>query len=333
MVGYKRYVNLSEELNYGSHSLKRYYAYPYIDLGLEPNQNPIVEQESYRREPTLEMFGGFVGTGPLVMLGRPEPLGWLLKWALGTVAAGEVQDAEVFYKHRYTVGDSIKSFTLDDTRIGTGTDASRFTYGNVIKTLTLEATMRAPLLMTADLQYNWEKLQDGGGVTPTEPVPRAFHLADAYVALGVAGSEAPVKVESMRLIIENTIPDDAHISNSRKLPDISLEASDIRVELGLRFEDWSQRNLFYGGTGTEVEPQDEVKIVRFDARFVGPATGLTINTKHKFDIYLNQCMMTENPAPVSRRDRLQQDVTLRSRFAPTSRIDLYNAFPDYETPV
>lgn len=364
---------------------------PYRTLDVQPGQNPIAIEDSDERMKTDYMFGGFVGTGPLTLTGRPDNIGWFLKWVMGAVAAGvpvgtsnldgdagtgqklvNVDDGTKFtegdtvkisdttasefneiaskdvheltmkynlattyvetdegkvevnvWKHRYTMGETIKSFLLEEC-VGISGQLGRFLVGNVIKRVTLESTMGSPLLITVELQNNNEVLltQSALGTLPTV---RGFALHDA-----VASLVAEVKAESIRINIENVSPDDAHTSGSRLLPDISLEGFSINGELELRFEDWAERQLFYGATVSEpTTPQEEVRLHALSVIWTGAPTGDPTKPYYVLDVNLPAVMITENPQTRTQRERLKQRVTFEAVKHASNYIDLYNKVESY----
>lgn len=321
----KRWIAISEESNYGVlEPVHDFHCMPYKTLDLQPNQNPIAIEESDERMKTGYMYGGFVGLGTMALLGRPDNLGWYLKWAMGTVAGG-VADGDL-YKHVFTQGESIKSFSLEED-IGEDLD-NRFLTGNVMKRLTLESVMNGPMLMTNEIQYNNETLDTQAEDGAPLPSVRPFALHDAVVK---APDAATLKVESIRLNIENTIPDDAHTSGHRLLQDISLEGFAINGELELRFESWAQRQRFYGAqvAGSEPKtPQDEVRMVDLDIVWTGPASAAG-TSDYELHVDLPEVMLTENPLTTTMRERLKQRLTFEAIYNAGNLIDLYNAVDTY----
>ncbi len=363
---------------------------PYRTLDVQPGQNPIDTAESDERIKTGYMFGGFVGTGTMALTGRPDNIGWFLKWVMGAVAAGvpvgtedltaqansdqkvcavddgssfaegdsvKISDATTYeyneidtiavnnltmvydlqntyvlasgqvdinvWKHRYTMGETIKSFMMEEC-VGISGQLGRFLVGNVVKRITLESTMGSPLLVTIELQNNTEILltQSTLGSLPSV---RAFALHDAVATL-----VGTVKAESIRINIENTIPDDAHTSGSRLLPDVALEGFSINGELELRFEDWDERRLFYGATVSEpVTPQDEVRLHALSGIWPGAPTGDPTEPYYKLDVNLPAVMITENPVTTTQRERLKQRVTFEAVKHASNYIDLYNKVESY----
>lgn len=367
---------------------------PYRALDVQPGQNPIAIEESDERLKTDYMYGGFVGAGPLTLTGRPDNIGWFLKWVMGAVAAGVtvntsnlssdansgqkvvnvvsgagfaegdtvkisdtaatefneiatilvnaltmVYDLQNTYttgasakvdvnvwKHRFTMGETIKSFLMEEC-VGISGQLGRFLVGNVIKRVTLESTMGSPLLVTIELQNNNEVLLTQSALG-TLPSVRGFALHDAVVSL-----VAEVKAESIRINIENVSPDDAHTSGGRLLPDISLEGFSINGELELRFEDWAERQLFYGaliaGPAEPKEPQEEVRLHALTVIWTGPPTGDPTKANYVLDVNLPSVMLTENPLATSQRERLKQRFTFEAVKHASNYIDLYNKVESY----
>jgi len=316
----KRWIKTAEESGgYGVKSVETYKCMPYRTLDLQPNQNPIAIEESDERMKTGYMFGGFIGTGTAVLLGRADNMGWFLKWAMGAVDAGTPQNE--LEKHIFTQGEAVKSFTLEED---IGETLGRFLTGCVMKRLTLESVMTGPMLMTQELQYQKETLDTSTGIGSPLPAIRPFALHDAVVQ---APSGTTLKAESIRLNIENTIPDDAHTSGSRYLPDISLEGLSINGELELRFESWAQRQRFYGAAVSEpTTPQDEVRTVDLGIVWTGPSAGVD---DYRLDVILPAVMLTENPITTTMRERLKQRLTFEAIYHSSNAIHLYSADANY----
>lgn len=316
----KRWIKIGEEeVAYGTLSTETFKCMPYRTLDIQPNQNPIAIEESDERMKTGYMFGGFVGSGPLVLSGRPDNIGWFLKWTMGGYnAAGAQTD---LYLHEFSQGESIESFSLEEC-VGLGIQG-RFLLGCVSKRLTLESVMNGPMLATVDMQVRKEYLDSQTSITGL-PAIRPFALHDAVVQ---APSGTTLKCESIRVNIENTIPDDAHTSGSRLLPDVSLEGFAINGELELRFESWAQRRRFYGAAVSEpLEPQEEVRTVDLSIIWTGPVAA---TDDYRLDITLPAVMLTENPLATSQRERLKQRLTFEAIYHANNQIDLYNGLSTY----
>lgn len=318
----KRWIKVAEEeAEYGTLSTETFKCMPYRTLDVQPNQNPIAIEESDERMKTGYMFGGFVDTGNLVLSGRPDNIGWFLKWAMGSVAGGALQTD--LYKHVFTQGESIKSFSLEED-VGLGLD-NRFLLGVLSKRLTLESVMNGPMLTTVETQVRKEYLDTSTGID-TVPAIRPFALHDAVVK---APAATTLKAESIRVNIENTIPDDAHTSGSRLLPDISLEGFAINGELDIRFESWAQRQRFYGalvGVDEPTEPQDEVRTVDLGIVWTGPVAA---TDSYRLDVTLPAVMLTENPLSTASRDRLKQRLNFEAIYDAGNEIVLYNGLDTY----
>jgi len=367
---------------------------PYRTMDVQPGQNPLAIEESDERMKTGYMYGGFVGSGPLVLTGRPDNIGWFLKWGMGAAAVGASVNASLLavnaasgqkdctvaagagfaegdtvkisddnasefneiatilgnvltmttnlaatytvvangvvevnvWKHRYTMGETVKSFLMEEC-VGISGQLGRFLVGNVIKRITIESTMGSPLLFTIELQNNHEILLTQSTIGSL-PSIRGFALHDAVATLVAA-----VKAESIRINIENTSPDDAFVSNSRMLPDISLEGFSINGECEIRFEDWAERQLFYGALAAGVEPtepQEEVRLHALSAIWTGPPTGDPTQANYRLDVNLPSVLLTENPLATAGRDRLKQRFTFEAVYHASNYIDLYNKVESYD---
>jgi hypothetical protein len=319
-----RYVCVLEESAYGTRKdpWTGQVFMPYLDCDLQPKQNVQKLTESLYLEDSGAIYGGFVGGGNLRTLARADNMGNYLKWLFG--GYGKTSQAPgAMWRHRYTVDQSPKSFTLEHA---TEKTTKAMTYlGCVVKGLTLEAAQNSPGICTWDIQYRNEDKQYDKTNLGAIPAVRPFVLHDASVSVFTT----PVKAESIRIAAERSVPDDAHTSESRLLPDISEEGFKISGELELRFESWDQREDFYGGTGTPTTPQEEVTLGNISVDFVGPPSGDATYTTFDLKIDLPSCTLMENPFRVSARDRLKQSVTFEAVRSATSYFDLYNLAPTY----
>ncbi len=316
----KRWIKTAEESGgYGVISAETYKCTPYMTLDAQPNQNPIAIEESDERMKTGYMFGGFVGLGTKVLLGRPDNMGWFLKWAMGSTTPGGAVDD--LYTHNFTQGETIKSYTLEED---IGETLGRFLTGCIIKRLTVESVMTGPMLMTIENQYQNETLDTSTGIGTPLPAIRPFALHDAVVQ---APSGTTLKVESIRVNIENTVPDDAHTSGSRLLPNIALEGFAINGELDIRFESWAQRQRFYGATVSEpTTPQDEVRTVDLEIIWTGPKA---TTASYLMEISLPAVMLMENPIATSQRERLKQRLNFEAIYHASNIITLQSADANY----
>jgi len=307
---------------YGTLSTETFKCMPYRTLDIQPNQNPIAIEESDERMKTGYMYGGFVGNGPLVLSGRPDNMGWFLKWTLGGYSAEGLQTD--LYLHRFSQGETAESFSLEECTGVSGID-NRFLLGCVSKRLTVESVMNGPMLTTVEIQARKEYLDTTTSIAAL-PAIRPFALHDAVV---LAPGGTTLKAESIRVNVENTIPDDAHTSGSRLLPDVSLEGFSINGELELRFESWAQRQRFYGAlvaAAEPTEPQEEVRTVDLSIIWTGP---VATTDDYRMDINLPAVMLTENPLSTASRDRLKQRVTFEAIYHASNQIDLYNGVTTY----
>lgn len=319
-----RYVCTLEETAYGTRNTpwSGQKFMPYLECDLQPKQNVQKLTESIYLEDTGAIYGGFVGGGNLKTLARADNMGEYLKWLFGGVAHAQQTPGSI-YRHRYTVAQAPKSFTLEHA---TEKSTKSMTYlGCVAKGLTLEAAQNNPGICTWDLQYRNEDKQYDKTTLSTIPAVRPFVLADAAVSVFTT----TVKAESIRVNAERSVPDDAHTSDSRLLPDISEEGFKISGELELRFEDWNQREDFYGGTGTPTTPQEEVTLGNVSVDFVGPPSGDATYPTFDLKIDLPSCVLTENPFRVSARDRLKQNITFEAVYNVANYFDLYNLATTY----
>jgi len=312
----KKWMGIKEETTYGADAVTPDVISPYIGLDINPDQQRILELESYYRLKKDSFLGPFLETGTLTILARPELIGHFLKWTMGAAAKTDI--ATGVYKHTFTFADEIKSFVLWDNI--KGRSARRFP-GCLIKALRLEAPRGEVATLEAEIQAQWERLVSE--LTPDETKfetarPFSFYGAEVELPTGTVLAEA----ESIRLEITNNIPDDTHGLGSRKLPAIILEGTEIVSEMDAKFNDWDMRELFYGAQAA-TEPQTEEGVFGLKIKFTGSKIAGT---------YYNELVCTfprvivrENPATRTRQERLTERVILEILEDAGNKIELQNA--------
>ncbi|RLC80925.1 MAG: hypothetical protein DRI61_04730 [Chloroflexi bacterium] len=320
-----RWIGIAEESTYGTAVTSPDHSMRYLELDLSPDQQRIIEFESAYREKEQSLLGPFIGSGRLTAYARPDDIGYFLKWLTGSVTSAQVGSSSV-YTHTFTLADSVKSFTLTDNRGISGSSGSRACVGCAMKSLTLEAPARGALTFEANIQYQWEELI-------TEPTMgtlsslRPFMFYDGSITYG--GSSL-ARVEAIRFTWENGMPDDTHCIGSRKLPGIDLEGVEVSFEVDMKLTDWSIRKYFYGASNA-TEPQDEETTYALNVTFTGQPTGESESGAEYYKIELNfpKVVLTENPASVSRRDRMTQRATFVALRDSNNYIKLWNKETSY----
>jgi hypothetical protein len=316
-----KWIGIAEETTYGVKVSTPTKSLTYGTLDLNPDQG-LLEVEESEREISTMVTGPFVGSGSLGLYARPDTIGHFLKWAMGAVTSAQ-QGGTAVYKHTFTMAETIKSFTLSDNERLSNLD-SRFLAGCLIKKLTLEAPARELVTCDLDLLYAWEDL----ATKPTKgtiSVLRPFVFHDLTI-LKLATTD--FKAESFSINIENDIADDVHDLGSRKITDIVLSGSNIAGEFEMKFKDWTQRKIFYGATNA-TEPQEDVTPQQLEIELTGEATGVTGYPNYKLHIVLPKTLITENPAPASKRERLKQTFSFRAVKDTGTIIELLNKDTSY----
>jgi len=287
---------------------------PFLEWGVQPNNNMEIVQESLYQQPELATFGGFVSVGDLKMLARPDNMGLLLKWLYN--GYGYVVGPPNV--HTYTPAAAADSFSM---ALATGKSINALTHlGCVVKSLTLEATGRGPAIATWNIQVQNEDNAVAVAALGTVPLVRPFQLYDATVVSTLGNVQ---KAESIRITIERTVPDDAHASGSRLLPDISDEGFSITGELEIRFDDWEEREDFYGGVAS-TSPNDEPLYGNVSIDFTGVTTGL-----YELLFDLPTCVITDNPLNLTGRNRQMQRIGFQALYNVANTCILKNADTTY----
>jgi len=198
--------------------------------------------------------------------------------------------------------------------------------GCLIKTLTIEAPAREIVTMEADIQYRWEQRISKPTATPTFENIRPFVFSDS--SFSSTEGLTVNNIEAFRFQISNSIPDDIHDQGSRKIPEILIERSEWTVELDLKWKSWEARQEFWGGTGAGTEPADEEKEYDLTITLTGAPTNVGVAPNYLLTISLPRCIIKEQPAPISRRDRLTQRIILEV-LQGTNQITLRNTDSAY----
>jgi len=308
-----RFVAVQEEAVYGTRPAWTPKWMPFLEYDITPQRNVIKLEESYRMQDDGAIYGGYVETGNLRMLARPDNMGELLDWLFGSVTTTTVDDMK---KHRYTPAETTKSFSME---VATGITDSITHLGCVAKGLTLEASQGNPALATWDIQAREEDVQYAASTFATPPVVRPFVLADATAT--VFGNV--LKAESITFNVERDVPDNAHTSGSMLLPNIITQGFKMSGEMQCRFESLAQRQDFFGLAGASDTPQEEVQLAAVSIGFDGAPSGLT-HDSYDLDISLPQCVLTENPISIRGRDKLMQRVVFESIYNASNFVDLWN---------
>ena len=314
-----RWIAVKEESAYGTKPAWSSHKHlQFIDYGVEPNNNQTIPLESDGLMPKFGHFGPFVAGGDVKMYARADSMGHLLKWLFGGLANTQ-QDSSAMYLHRYTMAQGVKSFSMEVCH-GLSLNAI-FNLGCVVKKLTLEANMNDPAIATWNIQVRSQDLTAELTAVGTLPSVRPFHLADATITLNAV----TMKAESFRVEVERSVPDDAHVSGSRLLPDISEEGFRITGEMEVRFETLAQQTAFLGGT----TPADELATYAVVATFDGPPSDVEAYDSYDLVVNLPAVVLTGWRNPISARDRLKQVIGFEAIYNASNRFDLYNKDASY----
>jgi len=287
---------------------------PFVDGEPVPNNNQMDLRESIYLMDTGAVMGGFVGEYTLRTFARPDNIANLLKWIWGT-ANSVAHDG--MQQHTFTMSEGVKSFFMEHV---TGASVNALALlGCVVKTVEFEAAQDRPVMSTWTLQYNKEDIAAAPSALGTIPSVRPFTLFDATVT----SFGQVLKCESFRVRIERTVPDDAHTTGSRFLPDIVEEGFEITGELEGRFADWTQRQKFYGLAGASTTPQDEYYTGAISIACDGPPSG-QVHDSYDLEFSFPAAGITEIPSPVNTRDRLRQTVNFKAFYSASNQMVLTN---------
>jgi len=267
---------------------------------------------------------GFLGSGTIEMYARPDTIGHLLKWTFGDVTSSQV-GATSTYDHEFTMGTSIKSFTVHDV---TEEDSdARLCIGTVIKSLTFEAPRGGVVTVRAEVQYVDEIIETAQSYSAVSTL-RPFVFHDGSITWG--GSEL-ADVESFRITISNDIPDDTHEIGSAKLQSIELQGFSITGEMDLKFKDWSIRKQFYGAQESGSEPDNPQTEDRTFALSIVLSSELTGDDSYKYSLTFSfpKCTIKENPMTRRTRERLTQRMVFEALKDSNNKVTLRNKTTSY----
>jgi hypothetical protein len=317
-----RWIAVKEESSYAAKptwvSGVKYY--PVTEYTPTPNNNTMELKESINLMAAGGILGGFVGEGRLNMYARPDNIPFFLKWLWGatTPSGGPV------YKHTFTVADGVKSFSMEYCH-GYPATNSIVAVGNVVKRIELVAAQNRPCMANITTQYNTEDTSAAASTLGSVPGLRPYTLFDATV---VSFSET-LKCENISITMERTIPDDAHTSGSRFLPDISEEAFAITGEFDARFQSLTQRKKFFGGAGSSDAPQNDFLTGALTCNFLGQLSGGS-PSNYSMNITCPAIAITEIESGTVNRERLRQRLRFQAYSytsgggAAANTIELWN---------
>ena len=292
-----RWIEVKEEVAYATlPGWSGVQTYPVTEFTATPNNNTMELKESVNLMAAGGILGGFTGNARLNMYARPDNLPYFFKWLWGTsTPTAGPPTGQIF-----TVTEPVKSFSLKYMHGYSGVNAI-ISKGNLVKSIELTAAQNRPCMANIALQYNTEdtNVAQTAPMAALSTVLRPYTLFDATVTS--IGEQ--LKCENISITMERTIPDDAHTSGSRFLPDISEEGFAITGEFDARFTTLTQRAKFFGGAGSSTSPQNDFLTGALTCNFLGGAAPVN---NYSMNFSLPAIAITEVESGTVNRERLRQ---------------------------
>ena len=295
----KRFIGIAEETTFRTPVS----ATEWIDIvseSINPNRNVIDVETAGRRELVARVPGPFFVSGSFDMIVNADNITKLLKWLLGNVSTSDDGGSPAVYKHEFTPGDSIKSFTLEICP-GVG-GQSRQIAGTAVRSIAFEAPARELLTATVEVLGAKEELISSS--TPTFSSLRPFIFFEGSLTL--EGSSVG-RAEAFRCTIANTIPDDTHVLGDMFLPAIDLLGIRVTGDMDVAFTSWDYWKRFYG-SATATEPQTSIEPVSLQFKMTGQSTGSSVAgfENYLLQIDIPKAILDATNANFDRRERIVQ---------------------------
>ena len=136
--------------------------------------------------------------------------------------------------------------------------------------------------------------------TPWKPATMIVHRNDEDVAY---------KIHAIRITLENSVADDAHVLNSLELPQIFTQGVEITGEIEWMFSNWDEYQRFLGGA----EPSADVSPVRYQIEIFDGSTGSSVAgyENERLMMILPRCYLTESDVHFTRRERIVQRISFK----------------------
>ena len=217
-----------------------------------------------RRELSKIGAGPFRVSGDVEVVVIPDNIGKFLEGVFGTVNTTTSPSGDA-YKHEFTVGSSLPSYTLE---IGydVGSYAAQIP-GAAFNELSLEAPAKE--FVTARIGVVAKTISLESLSTPTITTGRPFVFHDGQVKIDGA---TVANVEAIRITMSNNIDTDVFYIGSRTLGAIKPQGFDITGTMDISFDSWDFFQKFLGSSSA-TSPQDTLNSLSLELTFTGEATG------------------------------------------------------------
>lgn len=262
-------------------------------------------ESAWRRTPHTMLGGPYVVEGDIDLILTPHGTARLLYLAMGRLFSTSPDDEgnPVAYSHEIKIAyDELPTAEFD-----LFFDEKRLViFGAVVRRLELSFVARELAAATVGILGAKVLPATGGGGTPEAEKP----WFPSNIIVERNGEVVTEKVQALRVTIENSVADDAHVLGSLELPKMFTQGVEITGEIEWQFESWSEYERFLGGS----EPIQEVSPVEYVIKVSGSETGSSVPgfEHYSMEIDLPRCFITESDVHFTRRERVIQRIAFKA---------------------
>jgi hypothetical protein len=286
----------------------------YIDIydeKVEGDEGWIAFETAADRSYTKRTEGDYIAKGPINLPVDAKNIGWLLKWALGSVSTGAKQGNGT-YTHTFKCADDLKSFT---GRIGVAdfTNMERILAGMLVDTLSLKSEFRKALDASVGV-VSFLKETKGSIGTPSFSALNPFMFAQGVVKIATA---TVGYAHGIALNLNNKIPVDKWFNK------IHVGKRTVDGTLTLVFDEATEYDRFLAGTEFALEQTFTGALIE-----AGFYNTLKLSLPH--------CNYTKDTAPhINKREMCMINAPFQAFYDATDtelKIELTNATVGYPAP-
>jgi len=290
-MGDIRYLGIGEETTVGTPVSATDYI-PIQSDRVTPDHRYLVMEDVSQRSYSRYAPGPFRNSGNIIMHLIPEGITKLFKWTLGDVSSSLVGTSKA-YQHVFTESTPLKSFTA---RIGANL-VEREIAGCFVNSVELAGSIDLAMATFSIVGGEETKQSIGSPTWPTYIAPFAFHGG----SVSIGGSDKTSQVESVRIRINNNIPD-RWTFGSRYETRSEVGLLVVDGELGLAFDDSDQYDAFLAGTEFALQVKWE---------------GATIEDTYKYTVQIDTpkaVYQTDTVPHIDRREPIKITAPFRAYY-------------------
>jgi len=251
----------------------------------------------------IDMLGGpYVVEGDIDLILTPSAAARLLYLAMGALEKTGVDDEAnpVAYCHFIRVGDQLPTAEFDLI-----CDGQKLTVtGAVVRRLELSFVARELVGATVGILGAHAEVSSESATQP--PFERPFFPSTIKVKRN--GEEIQAQVQAVRITLENSVADDAHVLGSLELPKMFTQGVEVTGEIEWQFSDWSEYQRFLGST----TPIEEVPSVNYQIEVKGDETGSSVYPNYDMILDFPNSFITESDVHFTRRERVVQRIAFKA---------------------